>query len=80
MREFDRLTAYAKDKVDAAETPMSLYLNAQRKKDTIDILLTVLVASFMLGIATQLTNSASVQSPAIKRVIQQDLVASRSNP
>ncbi len=80
MTNFDRLAAYAKERVEATETPISLYLNAQRKKDAFDILLTVVLATMMLGIATQLTNSASVQSPAIKRVIQQELVVSRPNP
>ncbi len=79
MRNFEQLTTYAKEKVETAETPMSLYMKAQRKKDAVDILLTVLVASLLLGIATKLTNSASVQSPAIKRVIHQELVTSRTN-
>ncbi|MEI7984409.1 MAG: hypothetical protein WCI55_02175 [Armatimonadota bacterium] len=79
MTNFDRLTAYAKQRVDVTETPISLIVNAQRKKDAIDIVFTVLIASMMLGVATQLTNSASVQSPAIKRIIQQELLTSRTN-
>jgi hypothetical protein len=81
VREFDRLTQYAKDKVMATETPLNLYKRAQLKKNAIDTLMTVVVASVVLAFSTtQLDSKASIQSPTVKKFLQQEMVASTTNP
>ncbi len=81
MRDFNQLTQYAKDKVKATETPLSLYHRAQVRRNAIDSIITVVVASIVLMVSTtQIDSKASIKSPAVKKFIQQELVASRSNP
>ena len=80
MRDFNQMTQYAKDKVKATETPMSLYHRAKRR-NAIDSLITVVVASIVLAVSTtQIDSKASIKSPAVREFIQQELVAARTNP
>ena len=81
MTDFDQLTQYARDKVEATQTPLNLYHRAQVRKNAIDSLVTVIIASVVLGLSTtQFSGSTTVQSPAVKHFIQQELVASRVQP
>ena len=81
MRELDRLTRYAKDKVHGTETPLNLYWQAQRRKDVMDTLGTVIIASIVMVLSTaQFASKATIQSPSIKNYIQQELVASMVTP
>ncbi len=81
MRDFNQLTQYAREKVEATETPLNLYHRAQVRKNIIDSAITVIIASAVLALSTtQFTGNTTVQSPAVKTYIQQQLVASRTQP
>lgn len=81
MKDFERLAQYAKDKVASTETPLSLYNRAIVRKNLIDSAITVLVSSIILALATiQLPSQTTIQSPAMKQAIQQDLVATVARP
>ena len=81
MRDFDLITRYAREKVETTQLPPSLYEKAQRRKNAIDSLVTVFIASVVLALSTtQVSSRATIQSPAVKKYIQQELVASRVNP
>ncbi|MEI8281098.1 MAG: hypothetical protein WCG75_01715 [Armatimonadota bacterium] len=81
MRDFNQLTQYAKEKVEATETPLNLYHRAQVRKNLIDSVVTVIIASALLALSTtQFTGDTTIQSPAVKQYIQQELVASRTQP
>ena len=81
MKDFSQLTQYAKDKIETTETPLNLYHRAQVRKNIIDSVVTVIIASAVLALSTtQLYSKASIQSPAVKKFIQQELVASRNQP
>ena len=79
MRDFDALTTYAKDKVQATEMPSSLYSKAQLRKSIIDTTLTASLALLVIALSlSQNPPKVTVQSPMVTAYLQTELTASKA--
>jgi hypothetical protein len=78
MKDFDSLLNHAKERVQATETPLSLYAKAERRKNLIDGIVTGAIASLLILVFVSSQTPAptlKIQAPAVKEYIQNEIVA-----
>lgn len=77
MSKWDSLTSHANDRVRTVQTPPNLYSKAAKRRNAIDSVITVALATLIISLSTtQLSSKVSIQSPVVREYLKQDLVAS----
>lgn len=81
MSKFDSLTRYARQRVETTQVPPSLYSKAELRKNVIDSLITLGLASLVVWLSTvQSSRRVEMQPPAVRQYVAQELVASGVRP
>lgn len=78
MKDFETFTRHARERVETTQVPPSLYSRAEFRKNAIDSLITIALASLVVSLSTiQSSHRVAMEPPAVKKYVAQELVASK---
>ena len=67
MRDLDSLTRYAKERVQTTQIPPSLYSRAEFRKNALDSMITIILATIIVMASTmQSSRSVRMEPPAVR--------------
>ena len=73
MKDLDNLTRYAKERVQTTQIPPSLYSRAEFRKNALDSMVTIVLATIIVMASTmQSSRRVRMEPPAVRDYLKQE--------